>query len=82
VVLNGTSMATPHVAATAALAWSLAPQLSSAEIRHAIEAAAHDLGPPGFDTRYGNGSLDALATAKLVAPEKFGIAPRKRGVQH
>ena len=82
VVLNGTSMATPHVAATAALAWSLAPQLSSAEIRHAIEASAHDLGDPGFDTRYGNGSLDALAAAKLVAPEKFGIAPRKRGVQH
>jgi subtilisin family serine protease len=83
VYFNGTSMATPHVVATAALAWSLAPQLSSAEIRHAIEASAHDLGDPGFDTRYGNGSLDALATAKLVAPGKFGIAPpRRRGVQH
>jgi serine protease len=80
--LSGTSMATPHVAAAAALAWSLVPQLSSTEIRLAIEAAAHDTGAPGYDTTYGNGTLDALATAKLVAPEKFGITPRRRGALH
>jgi subtilisin family serine protease len=75
-------MATPHVAATAALAWSLAPQLTSLQIRQAIEGAAHDRGTPGYDSTYGNGSVDALATAKLVAPEKFGINPRRRGAQH
>jgi serine protease len=81
-VLSGTSMATPHVAATAALAWSLAPQLTNIAIRQAIETAAHDGGDPGYDTTYGNGSIDALATAKLVAPEKFNTTPRRRGVQH
>lgn len=81
-ILNGTSMATPHVAATAALAWSLAPQLTNIGIRQAIEAAAHDRGDPGYDSTYGNGSIDALGTAKLVAPETFGITPRRRGVQH
>lgn len=81
-LLSGTSMAAPHVAATAALAWSLAPQLTSIDIRQAIEGAAHDRGTPGYDPTYGNGSIDALATAKLVAPEKFGITPRRRGAQH
>jgi len=81
-ILSGTSMATPHVAAAAALAWSLVPQLTNIELRQAIEGAAHDRGTPGYDSTYGNGSVDALATAKLVAPEKFGITPRRRGAQH
>lgn len=81
-ILSGTSMATPHVAATAALAWALAPQLTNLGIRQAIESAAHDRGDAGYDSTYGNGSIDALGTAKLVAPEKFGINPRRRGAQH
>ncbi len=81
-ILSGTSMSTPHVAATAALAWALAPQLDNIALRHAIEGAAHDRGAPGYDSTYGNGSIDALATAKLVAPELFGITPRRRATQH
>jgi subtilisin family serine protease len=81
-ILSGTSMATPHVVATAALAWSLAPQLTNIAIRQAIEAAAHDGGDAGYDTTYGNGSIDALATAKLVAPEKFGTVEKRRAARH
>ena len=79
--LNGTSMATPHTAAAAALAWSLDPRQTNAAIRYALEASAHDGGAPGYDTIYGNGTLDAFAAAKLVAPEKFGIVPRRRGAR-
>ena len=37
---NGTSMATPHVSGSAALAWSLLPEASLAEVRQAIMETA------------------------------------------
>lgn len=73
--LSGTSMATPHVTGTAALLWALAPDATAAQIRLAIENGANDLGQPGFDPTYGFGLVDALASAKLLAPEKFGLPP-------
>jgi serine protease len=84
---NGTSMATPHVSATAALLWSLNPNLRPDDLRNAIEESAEDLGSPGFDPNYGHGLVDALAAAKRVAPEKFGLPPivtppRRRGTGH
>jgi hypothetical protein len=58
---SGTSMATPFVAATAALLKEYAPGLSVQELKETIQRTAIDLGQAGPDTRYGHGRLDALA---------------------
>ncbi|HYM61289.1 MAG TPA: S8 family serine peptidase [Thermoanaerobaculia bacterium] len=72
---SGTSMATPHVAAAAALVWSLAPQLTASQVKQALIQTAVDLGTPGPDTSYGAGLVDALAAAKLAAPGAFTTGP-------
>ncbi len=56
---SGTSMATPHVAAVAALVWSANPAWSAAQIREALQASAEDLGAPGRDDSYGYGLVRA-----------------------
>ncbi|MCU7554478.1 S8 family serine peptidase [Alteromonas sp. ASW11-19] len=55
--LNGTSMATPHVAGGAALVWSFFPQCSNEQIRSALNATAKDKGSAGRDNFYGNGLM-------------------------
>ena len=56
---DGTSMATPHVSAVAALIWSWDPDLTNVEIREALQATALDLGDPGKDNYYGYGLVQA-----------------------
>lgn len=56
---DGTSMATPHVSAVAALIWSWKPELTNVQIRQALQATAMDLGDPGRDTYYGYGLVQA-----------------------
>jgi len=83
--MSGTSMATPHVSAVAALVWSIDPMLTASDVRHAIETTAEDKGAPGTDNYYGHGVIDALAAAERIAPEKFGltpIPPRRRASGH
>jgi serine protease len=58
---QGTSMATPHVAAVAALVRSVHPGYSVGHVRAALEDTADDLGAPGKDTTYGYGLVDAAA---------------------
>jgi len=58
---NGTSMATPHVAAVAALVWSYAPDMTVAEIRNLLTSTAEDLGTPGRDNDFGFGLVQAKA---------------------
>jgi thermitase len=55
---SGTSMATPHVSAAAALLWGADPSASAATIRSRLDAAVDDLGAPGRDPAYGYGVLD------------------------
>lgn len=56
---DGTSMATPHVSAVAALIWSWDPSLTNQKIREALQLTALDLGDPGRDVYYGYGLVQA-----------------------
>ena len=58
VQMSGTSMATPHAAAAAALLWGLAPTATAAAVRRRLDAAVDDLGAPGRDPAYGYGVVD------------------------
>jgi serine protease len=57
--LDGTSMATPFVAAGAALVVAHCPSDTAAQVVARLEASATDLGPAGVDKLYGYGMLDA-----------------------
>ena len=59
-VLNGTSMASPHVAGVAALQLALDPTLTSAQVTAAIVAAA----TPGVVVNPGAGSPDRLVFSR------------------
>ena len=56
---DGTSMATPHVSAVAALVWSANPAWTNVQIREALTATAEDLGAAGRDAYYGYGLVQA-----------------------
>jgi hypothetical protein len=58
--VDGTSFASPHVAAVAAMLMSLQP-LTPAEVEQILVDTARDVGDPGFDTWTGHGILDAYA---------------------
>jgi serine protease len=68
---QGTSMAVPHVSATAALVIAsgvLGPHPSPAAVERRLEMTARDLGPPGYDTRYGYGLVDAGGATDPAVP--------------
>ncbi|MBZ9612425.1 S8 family serine peptidase [Rheinheimera sp. MA13] len=54
-LMSGTSMASPHVAAVAALVWSHHPLCTNAQIRNVLAVTAEDLGTAGRDSSYGHG---------------------------
>ncbi|PLT46520.1 Protease [Paenibacillus pasadenensis] len=56
--LSGTSMASPHVAALAALIRSLNPQLTNVEVYDIMRSTARDLGAKGRDPYFGYGQID------------------------
>lgn len=57
---SGTSMATPHVSAVAALVWSYHTSCTAQQIRNALNATAEDRGAAGRDNFYGYGIVKAL----------------------
>jgi subtilisin family serine protease len=64
---DGTSMATPHVSAVAALVWSYYPTCTGAQIRASLTKSALDLGTAGRDTKYGFGLVQAVAAKNRIA---------------
>lgn len=58
---DGTSMATPHVSAVAALVWSYFPTCTAAQMRTSLTKSAMDLGTTGRDVKYGYGLVQAKA---------------------
>ena len=79
-VKSGTSMSSPHGAAVAALAWSVAPSARAADVINALLMKAVDLGPAGVDPVYGHGILNALESAAMLNPAAFGRPPSGRRV--
>ncbi|WP_199614113.1 S8 family serine peptidase [Paenibacillus alkalitolerans] len=63
---DGTSMATPHVSAAAAIAWSVNPALTNAQVRSILQSTASDLGAAGKDNQYGYGLVQADAAAQAA----------------
>ena len=55
--IQGTSMATPHVAGLAALIMSQRPGITPAQVEGVIRATAKDIGPPGKDDEFGYGLI-------------------------
>jgi subtilisin family serine protease len=64
---DGTSMATPHVSAVAALVWSYFPTCTAAQMRTSLNNSALDLGSAGRDTKYGYGLVQAKAAHDRIA---------------
>jgi subtilisin family serine protease len=64
---DGTSMATPHVSAVAALVWSYFPTCSASQIRSALNKTAEDLGARGRDAKYGYGLVRAKAAYDFLS---------------
>jgi subtilisin family serine protease len=58
---DGTSMATPHVSAVAALVWSLHTNCTAAQLRASLGYSARDLGTAGRDDKFGYGLVQAKA---------------------
>ncbi|MEI7850110.1 MAG: S8 family serine peptidase, partial [Chloroflexota bacterium] len=71
---DGTSMATPHASAVAALVWSANPSATNAQIRTVLQQTAQDLGVAGRDTSYGFGLVQAKAAiTALGSPVKMSV---------
>jgi serine protease len=64
---EGTSMAAPHVSAIAALVIAsgvVGSHPTPGQVERQIERTARDLGPAGYDRRYGHGLVDAAAATR------------------
>jgi subtilisin family serine protease len=63
---NGTSLSAPFVSATLAMMRVRAPDASPDELRQALVTSADDLGPKGWDPKFGHGVVDPLAALSAV----------------
>jgi subtilisin len=76
-VMSGTSMACPHVAGVAALAWGSHRFSNNEQIWNLLASTVDNLGVPGWDFLYGYGRVNALAAAAAMVPPP--VVP-KRGI--
>ena len=70
--ISGTSASTPHVAATAALIFSL-QQFTNEEVKQIIKSTTDDIGEPGWDLRSGAGRLNLFRALTVIAPSLIKI---------
>lgn len=71
---SGTSQASPHVAAAAALVLGVNQSLTPAEVKNILESTARDLGPLGRDDAYGWGLVNPLAAIARAGVQLKDIA--------
>lgn len=67
---SGTSMATPHAAASAAILWSHHPECTNLQIRYALAYTADDVGVKGCDNDYGYGIVQVKNALDFL--DKYG----------
>ena len=71
-VFDGTSMATPHVSAVAALVWATHPLCTVAQLRNSLNYSAKDLGTAGRDANFGWGLVQAKAAVDRIQARGCG----------
>jgi Subtilase family len=71
-LISGTSAATPHVAATAALILSL-QNFTNEEVKQIIKSTTDDIEEPGWDLRSGAGRLNTFHAVSVIAPSVIKI---------
>lgn len=72
-LINGTSMAAPHVAAAVALLRQYNPELTPEQIKNALLTTARDIGTAGEDNSSGRGLIDLEAAVNSVIPADFPV---------
>lgn len=72
---QGTSMATPHVAAAAAMVIAHGNATAPDDVREALQSTATDLGTPGRDDFFGYGLIDIPAALAWSAGPQPNAAP-------
>jgi subtilisin family serine protease len=71
--LSGTSMASPHVTALAALIRSVNPLLKNTEVMDIMRQTAVDLGAKGKDNYFGYGQIDVVKALSQAAGTRESI---------
>ena len=66
--MSGTSMATPHVAASAAVVMSFCKDCTTSKIKDILHTTAVDLGAVGQDSIFGYGLVDLVAAITSLTP--------------
>ena len=64
----GTSFSAPSVVGAAALIWSANPNWSAAQVRERLISSALDLGPTGYDEKFGHGRISAFQAFVMSSP--------------
>ncbi|GFH44035.1 PKD domain-containing protein [Chaetoceros tenuissimus] len=64
--MSGTSYSAPYVVGVAALIWSFDTSKSAKDVWDALVTSANDKGQPGYDEKFGHGTVNALGAAKIL----------------
>lgn len=72
--LSGTSMASPHVSALAALIRSANPDLKNTDVMDIMRRSAMDIGPSGKDKYYGFGQIDVVKALRMARQNSTPIS--------
>jgi subtilisin family serine protease len=69
---DGTSMATPHVSAVAAIVWARNPNCTASQLRNSLNLSARNLGAAGRDSSFGYGMVQAKAADDRIKARGCG----------